>query len=65
MEIKVTILIPARGRSKRVPKKNIKMLKGKPLIVHSIESALKSKVDEVWVSTDDEEIKFYFYRMDI
>ena len=57
MEIKVTILIPARGGSKRVPKKNVKKLKGKPLIAHSIESALKSKVDEVWVSTDDEEIK--------
>ena len=57
METKVTLLIPARGGSKRVPKKNIKTLKGKPLIVHSIESSLKSKADEVWVSTDDEEIK--------
>jgi len=57
MQPKITLLIPARGGSKRIPKKNIKLLKGKPLIAHPIESSLKSKVDEVWVSTDSKEIK--------
>lgn len=47
----------ARGGSKGVPRKNIKMLNGKPLIAHSIEVALKTPgIDRVIVSTDDEEI---------
>lgn len=50
-------VIPARGGSKGVYKKNIKMLNGKPLIAYTIEEALKSKVfEKVIVSTDDEEI---------
>jgi len=50
-------IIPARGGSKRIPKKNIKDFHGKPLIAYSIETALKSKLfDKVVVSTDDEEI---------
>ncbi len=50
-------IIPARGGSKRIPKKNIKLFHGKPLIAYSIETALKSKLfDKVIVSTDDEEI---------
>lgn len=50
-------IIPARGGSKRIPKKNIKDFLGKPLIAYSIESAIKSKLfDKVMVSTDDEEI---------
>lgn len=50
-------IIPARGGSKRVPRKNIKFFLGKPIIVYSIETALKSNLfDEVMVSTDDEEI---------
>lgn len=50
-------IIPARGGSKRIPKKNIKDFLGKPIIVYSIETALKSGLfDEVMVSTDDEEI---------
>lgn len=49
----VIAFIPARGGSKGVPKKNIKMLAGKPLIAWSIEHALQSKlVDRVIVSTD-------------
>jgi N-acylneuraminate cytidylyltransferase len=53
----VLALIPARGGSKRIPKKNIKHLAGKPLIVHSIESARKSKyIDRLITSTDDSEI---------
>ncbi len=49
-------IIPARGGSKGIPKKNIKLLNGKPLIAYTIESALKSKLDKVIVSTDCEEI---------
>lgn len=50
-------IIPARGGSKRIPRKNIKNFLGKPIIAYSIEAALKSGVfDEVMVSTDDEEI---------
>ena len=55
--MKVLGLILARGGSKGIPKKNIKLLDGKPLIVYTIESALKSKVfDHLIVSTDSEEI---------
>ena len=50
-------IIPARGGSKRIPRKNIKDFLGKPIIAYSIEAALESKLfDEVMVSTDDEEI---------
>ncbi len=50
-------IIPARGGSKRIPRKNIKHFLGKPIIAYSIETALKSNLfDEVMVSTDDEEI---------
>lgn len=51
-------IIPARGGSKRIPKKNIKVFCEKPMIAWSIETALASKCfDKVIVSTDDEEIK--------
>ncbi|MDA3909473.1 MAG: pseudaminic acid cytidylyltransferase [Sulfurimonas sp.] len=54
---KCVAIIPARGGSKRIPRKNIKDFFGKPLIAYSIETALKSKLfDKVIVSTDDEEI---------
>jgi len=50
-------IIPARGGSKRIPRKNIKDFFGKPLIAYSIETALESELFEhVIVSTDDEEI---------
>ena len=50
-------IIPARGGSKRIPRKNIRDFLGKPIIAYSIESALESKLfDEVMVSTDDKEI---------
>ncbi|WP_338351344.1 pseudaminic acid cytidylyltransferase, partial [Nonlabens tegetincola] len=50
-------IIPARGGSKRIPRKNIKSFLGKPIIAYSIDAALNSKLfDEVMVSTDDEEI---------
>ena len=50
-------IIPARGGSKRIPRKNIKLFHGKPMIAYSIEAALHSGCfDEVIVSTDDAEI---------
>ncbi len=54
---KTVAIIPARGGSRSVYKKNIKLLGGKPLIWYTIKAALKSKyIDRVIVSTDDEEI---------
>ena len=53
----VLAVIPARGGSRRIPKKNIKFFLGHPIIEYSIKAALKSKLfDEVMVSTDDKEI---------
>jgi len=50
-------IIPARGGSKRIPRKNIKEFHGKPLIAYSIEAAKESKCfDRIIVSTDDHEI---------
>lgn len=50
-------IIPARGGSKRIPKKNIKEFLGRPIISYAIEAALNSGVfEEVMVSTDSEEI---------
>lgn len=55
--VSVLAIIPARGGSKRIPRKNIKDFLGKPIIAYSIEAATKSQCfDEVMVSTDDEEI---------
>ena len=52
-----TAIIPARGGSKGVPRKNIRIVAGKPLIAWNIEAALVAEtVDEVVVSTDDPEI---------
>ena len=50
-------IIPARGGSKRIPRKNIKFFFGKPMIAYSIEAAKKSKIfDKIIVSTDDKNI---------
>lgn len=50
-------IIPARGGSKRIPRKNIKDFLGKPIIAYSIEAAIESSLfDEIMVSTDDNEI---------
>lgn len=54
--MKVLGIIPARGGSKGVPRKNIKFLGDKPLIAHSILSAKNSNLTDVIVSTEDEEI---------
>lgn len=50
-------IIPARGGSKRIPRKNIKNFLGKPIIAYAIEIAINSQLfDEVMVSTEDDEI---------
>ena len=57
MNKEAVCIIPARGGSKRIPKKNIKDFFGKPLIAYSIETALSSNLfKEVFVSTDDANI---------
>ncbi len=54
---KVLAIIPARGGSKGIPKKNIKAVSGKPMINYTIEAAKECEyIDKVIVSTDDEEI---------
>ncbi len=55
--MRVLALIPARGGSKGVPRKNIRTLGGKPLIGHTIDAARKTKrIERVVVSTEDDEI---------
>ena len=51
-------IIPARGGSRRIPRKNIRMFHGKPIIAYSIMTAYASGLFDggVWVSTEDEEI---------
>ena len=57
MAEKVVAVIPARGGSKGIPRKNIKSLAGKPLLAYSVELALQSAcVSRVVVSTEDEQI---------
>lgn len=56
-EKKVICIIPARGGSKGVPRKNLRSIIGKPVVAYAIEASLKSGViDRVFVSTEDEEI---------
>ena len=55
--MKKIAIIPARGGSKRIPRKNIKPFFGKPVIAYAIELTRESKLFErVIVSTDDDEI---------
>lgn len=57
MKTNILGLIPARGGSKGIPRKNIRPLCGKPLLAHVAEKALGSRyIDKLIVSTDDEEI---------
>lgn len=50
-------IIPARGGSKRIPRKNIKLFHGKPMIAYAIQTAHSSNLfDKIIVSTDDQEI---------
>jgi CMP-N,N'-diacetyllegionaminic acid synthase len=55
--MEILAIIPARGGSKTLPGKNIKLLNGKPLIAYTIEEALKSNyISRIVISTDDEAI---------
>lgn len=55
---KIVALIPLRGGSKSIPRKNIKVFAGKPLCYWACKVAVDSEhIDEVWVSTEDSEIK--------
>lgn len=57
MSAKFVAMIPARGGSKTIPYKNIKMLNGKPLIYYTINAALNcSLIDDVFVSTEDDKV---------
>ncbi len=57
MQNETLIIIPARGGSKGVPRKNVRAIGGKPLIVHTIEAALQANINSrVMVTTEDEEI---------
>ena len=58
MPNRIVAIIPARGGSVRVTKKNIRLLHGKPLIYYAIQAAKATHaIDRIIVSTDDEEIK--------
>jgi CMP-N,N'-diacetyllegionaminic acid synthase len=55
--MRVIAVIPARGGSKRLPRKNIFPLNGKPLIAYTIDACKESKfINEIYVSSDDQEI---------
>lgn len=56
-DLKTVAIIPVRGGSRGIPRKNARLLRGKPLLSYSIEAAMKSDiVDIVYVSTDDDEL---------
>jgi len=53
----ILVVIPARGGSKGIPRKNLRLLAGKPLLFYSINNALKSRFDlDIFVSSEDDEI---------
>ncbi|MEZ8150894.1 acylneuraminate cytidylyltransferase family protein [Vibrio splendidus] len=63
---RILAVIPARGGSKRLPRKNVLPLAGKPLINWSIEAGKKSQyIDRVFVSTDDKEIADAACQLDV
>lgn len=63
---KILTLIPARGGSKGVPRKNLRMVGGKPLIQWTIESAKISKYPmDIYVTTDDDEIAAVSIQLDV
>ena len=56
-DLKVVSLTLSRGGSKGVPRKNLALLNGKPLVYYVIRAAQLSNIGEVWISTEDSEIK--------
>lgn len=56
MKHKTLVIIPARGGSKRLPRKNILSFNGKPLIQWTIELAIKAKFEHIVVTSDDDEV---------
>ncbi|AUN11673.1 UDP-2,4-diacetamido-2,4,6-trideoxy-beta-L-altropyranose hydrolase [Clostridium botulinum] len=63
---KIAVCIPARGGSKGIPRKNVRLLAGKPLITYVIDELKKSSIiDYILITTDDEEIKFIAKKKDI
>ncbi|MDE6252013.1 MAG: UDP-2,4-diacetamido-2,4,6-trideoxy-beta-L-altropyranose hydrolase [Lachnospiraceae bacterium] len=63
---KILAVIPARAGSKGIPKKNIRMMAGKPLISYAVENALNSKfITDVVVSTDSDEVKTIVSKLDV
>lgn len=63
---RIIAIIPARGGSTRLKNKNISLLSGKPLIQHTIEKVIKSKIfDRIIISTDDEKIAKIAKKFDI
>ena len=53
----ILVVIPARGGSKGIPRKNLRLLAGKPLIFYSIKTALSSRFNlDIYVSSEDDEI---------
>ena len=63
--MKVLAVIPARGGSKGIPHKNMRLMAGKPLIAYSIENALSSElIDAVVVTSDSDEIRAFASQYD-
>ena len=60
----LNILIPARGGSKRIPKKNLADLNGKPLLYYSINTC-RNITENIWVSTDDDDLKEFADSMNV
>ena len=55
--LKILAVVPARGGSKGIPRKNIRLLGGEPLIGHTLKTAMSvDMIDDLIVSTDDNEI---------
>ena len=64
--MKIVAVIPARGGSKGIPNKNIRLLNGKPMIYYAIDNALKSKyISDVIVTSDSKEIQLIAKQMGV
>ncbi len=62
----VLAIVPARGGSKGVPRKNMALLMGRPLIEYTLRAALDAEgIDEVWLSSDDDEILLFGKTLDV